>query len=146
MGAERLPPGRRGLQEHHEGWTLGGPLPAEPALMPAGTTPGALRPLGRAGTPAARTGQRPGAGRRPGGNAAGRESRPDGRRPGTGSRHGTANAVGAGRLRGWFEAATARRDRPAPGGRPGPDGRPGPLACEPRGRQFAPGHSGRARR
>ena len=36
-GAPRFP---ASLQEHHEGWTLGEPLPAEPALMPAGETAG----------------------------------------------------------------------------------------------------------
>jgi uncharacterized Tic20 family protein len=34
----------RGLQEHHEGWALGQPLPAEPALM-SPDTPGSAAPV-----------------------------------------------------------------------------------------------------
>ena len=34
----------RGLQEHHEGWALGQPLPAEPALM-SPDTPGSAVPV-----------------------------------------------------------------------------------------------------
>ena len=38
--APGVPRSPASLQEHHEGWTLGEPLPAEPALMPAGETAG----------------------------------------------------------------------------------------------------------
>ena len=38
--APGVPRSPASLQEYHEGWTLGEPLPAEPALMPAGETAG----------------------------------------------------------------------------------------------------------
>jgi uncharacterized Tic20 family protein len=86
--AEGAPVVPRGLQEHHESWTLGQPLPAEPALMTDGSV-------------------------------------------GTGTAGGPANAARPGRLRGWFEAATARLDHRGPGAPAGPDGRTGPRPASP---------------
>ena len=55
----------RGLQEHHEGWSLGQPLPAEPALI-ADRAPGGATP---AGGP-------------PDGDESGSAAQPDGSHPG----------------------------------------------------------------
>ncbi len=49
----------RGLQEHHEGWALGQPLPAEPALM-SPDTPGSAAMTGGPPTGAQGNGSQPG--------------------------------------------------------------------------------------
>lgn len=58
----------RGLQEHHESWSLGQPLPAEPALI-ADRTPGGATPV--TGPP---DGTEPGAAAQPDGNHPGPSS------------------------------------------------------------------------
>jgi uncharacterized Tic20 family protein len=49
----------RGLQEHHEGWALGQPLPAEPALM-SPDTPGSAAAVAGGMTSAMGNGSQPG--------------------------------------------------------------------------------------
>ena len=120
--AEGAPVMPRGLQEHHESWTLGRPLPAEPALMTEGSvgTGTAAGPV-HAADPA---------------DAAGREQA-----DGPGRADVTTKAASPGRLRGWLEAATARRDHREPGAPAGPDGRTGPRPASPVGVTSAPANA-----
>jgi len=112
----------RGLQEHHESGTLGQPLPAEPALMTDG--------FGGTGTAAG-----PGHAADPA-NAAAPGQVADRAQAG-----GPANAASLGRLRGWFEAATARRDQRGPGAPAGPDGRTGRWPASPVAVNSAPANA-----
>ncbi len=118
-GAPRSP---AGLQEHHEGWSLGEPLPAEPALMPVAETAGGS-PAPRAAGDGPATGENPPAGESPatGGSPAAGEgtAAAEGTAAGNGTADGEGTVAGEG---------TAARDGPAAGavapghGAAGPEG------------------------
>jgi len=121
--APGVPRSPASLQEHHEGWTLGEPLPAEPALMPAGETAG-----GSPAPEAAGDGPADGDGPAAGAGTADR----DGPAAGAGTADRDGPAAGAG---------TADRDGPAAGaGTADRDG--GRVGAAARGRDAAAPDSG----
>src|SRR5450631_3105965 len=110
-GASRSP---ASLQEHHEGWTLGEPLPAEPALMPAGETAGGSPGPEPAGDgPAARDGTAAGDGPAAGNRPAAGNGTAAGNRPAAGNGTAAGDGPAAG------EGTAARDGRPAGAAAPG---------------------------